>query len=244
MLANWYKWNSDKDKGAVYAAIGGKALDIVPKALANGGSFLTFSEVMARRVEVAKSSDKDLTDTWFNNGFWCLTPIFYDNKGNVAVGDIKDEKVMNYVKRFDYTVKNDFYFGRVRLPVSFKITDISGCVFNKKDIAIYGNKLLSEKDAKENILWHALAGNNLDLHKEFVEHTYKIGKDKYNKTGLMGVWLDDVNLFNSAGLFLMYSLDKFDPYASDAIGYSNFYYMDGHVVKVQTQEMQAKLQNK
>jgi hypothetical protein len=227
------KWNNNK----IYTPLKGRALDIVPKALENGGAFLTMAQAMDRRAAVATSNDQNLINTWFGNGFWVMTPVIYDTNGNVIIGDITNKNVMNYISQITPALSGNLYRGRMALPEEFRITDVSGAIFNKNQIAKYGNKLKTEKEAKRDPLWMALAGNSQERHDSYVEQVYKLAKDnKYNKTELMGVWLDNLNEKNSLGLFWFGSLGDYDSLADGCYALNNF----GRVLRVQAPEAQVE----
>ncbi len=232
------KWNNDQ----TYTEIKGRALDIVPKALENGGSFLTMAQAMDRRAVVVKSRNQELIDTWFGNGFLTMTPVFYDMDGNVAIGDINDAKVMNYIKNITPALDGKLYNGRMVLSDEFRITDIDGEMFRRNKIEKYGNHLMSEKDAKKNPVWRALADNNQARLDGYVEQVYKLAKDKYNKTELMGVWFSDSFEKNNMGLFWLGSLGNyFNSYAIGSLNLdllNNYYF--GRVVRVQAPEAQVR----
>jgi hypothetical protein len=222
------KWDNAK----IYTPIPGRALDSVPKALEDG-LFLTMAQAMARKTEVAKLGDEELIDTWFGNGFWTMTPSFYSKNGNVTIGDVNDEQVMNCIRQITPALNDKMYYGRMVLSHDFRLSDISGDVFNRKDIAKYGNKLMSEKDAKKNIFWRALANKDQGVLDGFAEQVYKLGKDKYGKTELMGVWFSNHFEENNMGLVWAGSLSDND---SNAVDYYAAFYSNGLVIKVQAPE--------
>jgi len=205
------KWNIDQ----MYEPIQGRALNIVPKALENGGTFIRMSQAMSMRSQVLKLNDEDVIKAWVAKGFWTLDPIFYAKNGDVKFGDINNPKVMEYVKQITPALSGNLYCRRMMLPIDFKLSDISGDEFTRKDIEKYGNKLQLEQDAKKNILLESLSNHNPALLEEYIEEIYKFAKDNYNKTKLMGIWFSDKFKENNMGLVRLFGINDYHNSSAD-----------------------------
>ncbi|MFA6073124.1 MAG: hypothetical protein WC758_03355 [Candidatus Woesearchaeota archaeon] len=224
-----------------YDYLKGSALDIVPKALENGGSFTRIVESMKNRSLAMKLKDEDAIAAWVEQGYWTLNPIFYDTNGNVKFGDVFDKTVMDYVRQispaFSDNLDDNLDEGRMVLSDDFNLESISGVQFNRKDISKYANKFQIEKQANKNNMWLALADNDKSTLEEHNSLLYKLAKDKYGKTELMAVFIDEPSEKNNMGLFWFGRLGNYS-INSNAIGNGNLY-DNGRVVRVNAPEAQV-----
>jgi hypothetical protein len=174
------KWNNSY----IYTPVKGRVVDTLPNVRAKGGSILggnvlTGAQAMDRKIEVAKSWDEELIKTWFgcddyDNGFFVLTPIFFQKNGNAKIGDLNNQRVRDYLTYMTNSTVNETYGGLMGLPQNFNLDKISGTEFTFHDLMKYAGHSMTANEAKKNLILKAIANNDDDRLEAFVESTHKI----------------------------------------------------------------------
>jgi hypothetical protein len=187
----------------VYVPFFGSALNTVSEVLQNGDTFASAAKIMSMRSKALRLNDGIAIEGWCEDSFLALNPIFYAKNGNVKFGDINDSRVMDYVKQITPAREGNLYKGRMILLHDFNLSDISGVEFTRNDIALYGNKLQSEKSAKSNIFLNVLSNHDQTIQEEYIERAYKFIRDKYGQKQLMSINFSNCFEKNSVTLFLV-----------------------------------------
>ena len=157
----------------------------MPKLIAEGRVPLLSAGLMQERLNSLGTSTQD---AWWNNYFETGDGIFYHPEGSAKI--VLGAQIIK-----DLTPNSPLSNGAIVLGDSidesiavYKSLDAVE-EFSKKDIEnLKLRSVLSPEEAKNHPVWIALAGGDKILLNNYVDETFRLGKEQYSKEKMMDVY--------------------------------------------------------
>jgi len=158
----------------------GRNVDQMPKLIAEGRTPLSVVGLMEARLKYGK----DLP-AWMDNYFDTGDGVLYHPDGRIKV--VHDSKLVR-----ELNLKSPLKGGALVLGDGV-YDSIQGQEFNREKLEKYVENPLSEKQAKSNPIWRALARDNQALLDEYTGFIFAQAKKRFDYDKNMGVYLDSAS---------------------------------------------------